>query len=520
MKRLVFFLAAIGLISAPATAQEWTVGDQGINWSVLSTKPVGAAPADAYEPAEPPLPTGVVKSEWLVETSDQLQVWSVGDPKNTPYLVGADSAAKAVLEKKIRITCEPALPAKRKDNILGYGVPSFGHIHLGTGAIDWDENSDYTSLRLNPTSSCSGGPLNATNYMEPALLTSSPKTGAEVVVLPQSQSFYYIEGDQDEPNEDTWLRRGMQFILGTNPMNYNDAARRAIYDASGFEYPGSPDTPAGFTGYYCIAGDGTHATVAAGHRMKSGAGIESTGDARYLKGPSGEDPFAGTCTGTEESPAELVATLTAPECWDRTNLTSPDGRGHFWYRARKPDNSVKDACPTTASGEDYGRVPQLTVKNIYETTGFAEYGTWYLGSDRMPASMTVTAGCTNDPETQGDPCSLDPCRQIGPYFCNGSTLHADYTFGWETTDVFDQMERECLGIPVRGIAPTTGPAECNASQVDRYHVLEYGPSPDPAWTGGCTNILGCHDSTPSKPLERYHVVPDEAAGDVTIEHRH
>lgn len=503
-------ILASAIMAAPAAAQEWTVGDQGVNWDTLSTKPVGSAPADAYEPADPGLPVGVNEADWLINIGDQQTT--------TP---GAGSFLKGPShEKKIRITCEPST-VKIKDNILGKGIAKFGHPHQGYGSITWDENTDYASLRADPQSTCTGGPLNATNYMEPAVLKQLDN-GVVVAVLAQSQADYYVRGVQSEPNEMTWLRRGMQFLVGANPKDFNDTARRAAYAASSNDlvYPGSPDTPAGFRGWYCNLYDGSGVTVSdTTARMKSDTGIEITNKARYLKGPNGEDPFGGNCTGTEAEPAEIVSELAAPGCWDRHNLTAPDGRGHFWYFARNSASTIAHACPTTASGESYAEVPALEVKNLYSTTGFSDYGEWYLESDRMDPAMTVTAGCSNDPETQGDSCSKDPCRKVGPYFCNGATLHADYTYGWSST-VFDTMQRECLGITVRGIAPVDGPAECNGSQVDRYHKLIASGAPaDSTWIGGCTSILNCNDAVPSKPLERYEIVPEMMQGSVTIEHR-
>lgn len=505
-------LVLLAIFPSTLHAQQWTVGDQGVNWNVLSTFPTGSAPADAYEPAEAPLPAGVVESDWNIQGTDQYS-----NARGTNFYV---NPSDATAEKKIRITCDAAGPPKQKDNILGFGIAKFGHPHQGFGASEWDENTTYLTLRANPKSNCTGGPMNASNYMEPALETKLAN-GATVSVIPQNQANYYVEGAQSEPNISTWLRRDMKFIIGANPKNFNDTARRNVYAAAGFLYPGSPDTPAGFNGWYCIpSGSSSAITVTdTTARMKNQYGAVISTKARYLKGPNGEDPWGGGCTGTVSAPASMVNDLIAPGCWDRHNLESPDGRGHFWYEGTKGDSSVVGACPTTTAGDSYGRVPRLEVKNIYETTGFADYGEWHYGSDRIDPAQSVTQGCSNDPVTLGDSCSLNPCRQVGPYFCNGSTAHADYTFGW-FGPVFEQMQRECLGIPVRGIAPVDGPAECNSSQVDRNHNLRYGPISAPLtdWTDNCTNLTSCSDASPAKPLERYRLIPGMDAGNVTIHH--
>jgi len=516
----LLLVALLALIASPAAAQSWTVGNQGVDWlhgySSYPLYPTQNAPADTYEPAEVALPADVTESDWLLSTGDMLEVLHTGDTRVLNKYVKAAAGSEASFEKKIRITCQVST-VKQKDNILGFGVAKFGHYHLGSGAVNWDENSTYTTLRTDPDSTCTGGPLNATNYMEP-IMERQLSNGAIVGVRPQSQAFYYIEGTQDQANIDTYLRRGMKFILGGNPKDFNDEARRAIYSAASLVYPGTTTTPAGFAGYYCIIADGSTATVAITKDRFNGV----TGYSRFLKDEDGNDPWGGNCTGTQAVPAQMVANLKAPQCWDTYNLTSPDGRGHFWYAAYLPADQVPghEKCPKTAGGSDYSRVPQLTIKNIYNVLGFADYGSMYLSSDRMDPAMTVTSGCTNDPVTHGDSCSLDPCRKISANFCNGATLHADYTFGWRGPNVFEQMERECLGITVRGVAPTNGPAECDSSQVDRYHNLVYGPSPETKYSGGCASILACYNASPGNPLGQYMSVPGMAQTNVTIGHPH
>lgn len=511
MKKVL--LASTILLATPAFAQSYTVGLQGADWTTLSSAPTGAAPADAFEPAEVALP--VTESDWLISTGDQLTTFPVVTGK---FLKGAGR------ERKIRTNCEPST-AKQKDNILGFGIAVFGHLHQGYGPTGWDENSTFTTLRTAPSSTCAGGPLNASNYMEPALLQPLP-TGVTASVRAQDQAVYYTEGIQGDVISDTWLRRGMQFILGASPTNFNDATRRLAYAAGGLTYPGSPVTPAGVKGWSCSLNDGTPVAVSdTTAQMQGDTGVHITARARYLRGPAGEDPFGGNCTGTVAAPANITSELHAPGCWDRYNLTAPDGRAHFWYRSRKSDNSVTDACPVTVpatSGHavsDYAKVPTGEFKNIFTTTGFADYGIMYLSSDRMDPALTVTPGCTNDPVTKADSCSLSPCRSIGPNFCPGETLHADYTFGW-FSNTFDKMQRECLGITVRGVAPTDGPAECNAGQVDRTHgLLTTGASPNSAYSGGCATISACYNSVPGN-TQRYNPVPAGTRVNATIKHKH
>lgn len=482
--------ALLLLVASPAFGQAFTHpgGDQGADWTELSTKPTGAAPADAYEPADPG-DIGFDEEDWIVV--------GVGGPG---YVEDPDA------ERKIRITCEPSTE-EHEDFILGYGVANFGHLHQGTGKAVWDSTADFDSNRANPSSTCTGGPLNATLYIEPAMLKELPN-GAVATMRPQDQTFYYITGIQSVANTATWLRRDTAFILGASPSNYNDAARRAEYAAAGFEYPGSPETPAGFHGWQCYRGsDGALITVSrTASRMQTSSGAVDSGAARHLKAEDDSDPWGGSCTGSEAAPGELILNLSAPGCWDRHNLRAPDGRAHFWYSARTPDNEITNACPTTDEGEDYGQVPALQVKTHFRHAGFADYGEWYLASDRMNAA-----------DAPADATSLDPCREIGAWFCNGSTAHADWGYGWKSA-IFDEAQRECLGITVRGVAPTDGPAECNDSQISKTRkLLTGGASPDSTMSGGCTTIRSCSDAVPGN-IERYNPLEAGAPVPGAVEH--
>lgn len=486
IKQLLF--AAALLTSAPAFGQaynhsDWLDGTVPTrDWSVLSTKPTGAAPADAFEPADVG-DVGFTESQWIVATDGV-----------------ADYVQGPTRERKARFSCEPSTHF-HGDPILFFGIPApAGHMHQGTGNIHWSQNSTFTTLRNDPASSCAGGPLNGTIYWEPEMEKKLPNN-LVVGIVSQVDTFYYIEGLQGEPNEATWLRRNFGFIGGANPADYNDTARRAEYAAGGFLYPGGPDVPAGFKGYECFtdAASTNRATVTyAPARMKSMFGSEDNLHARYLRGPNGEDPWGGTCTASVAAPGTILMNLIAPNCWDGHNLRAPDGRGHLAYAASKADSSITGACPTVVVNgvrQHYRRVPQLTAKREWRHAGPADYMNWYLSSDRM-----------NPPSTPADPTSKDPCRQTGPWFCNGSTNHFDWIYGWKSA-IVDEWQRECLGLTVRGVAPTNGPGECNTSQISKFRKMKYsGPSPDPAMSG-CTTINSCTNAVPGNKQQFAPIVP-------------
>lgn len=488
MKRLLLALAAF--MSTPAFGQaydhsDWLDGSVPTrDWSVDSTNPTGSAPADAFEPADESSP--IADGSWVITTSDL-----------------ADYVQIPSRERKFRTLCEPA-NAKIVDPVLFHGTPSpVGHRHEGIGNVGWDENTTFTTLRASPSSTCAGGPMNGTIYWEPEVIKELPN-GVGIGVRPQNATFYYINGQQNEPQIFTWLRRNFRFIGGVNPNDFNDTARRAEYTAGGLEYPGNPVASAGFAGWQCFRGSDLTlvAVTVTESQMQTAQGAPNGGAARHLKSSNGSDPWGGNCTGTVAHPGLLMLNLSGPSCWDGHNLGAPDGRGHVAYAARSSDNVRQNVCPrVTVNGvvQQYRHIPALEAKTEFYHTGFTDYGTWYFGSDRM-----------NTPSTPADPTSIDPCRQTGPYFCNGATAHFDWWYGWKSS-IIDEWQRECLGITVRGVAPTNGPAECNTSQISKFRKLQYGgTSPDSSLSGGCVVILACSAAVPGLK-SRYNPIPDGTA---------
>lgn len=510
MKKTLFISCALAYALAPSLAlgrpyqhPDWLDGSIPVtSFSTFCTTncPTGTAPMDAYEPAEEP-DVGWTPSQWLTAGSSGDYVQALGR------------------EKKFRTQCEPTY-ARWVDGIIGPGIPPpFGHRHKGVGAEKWSENSSYTYLRTHLSSTCAGGPHNNTNYWKPEWLEDRGN-GVVIGINEDIDTFYYITGQQGSTNLHDYMRRDTEFISGANPMNFNDTARRAVYAASGFNYPGGPDTPAGIGGWQCFPTTGPEAggvaTVSVvADRLKLQSGLAISTSAKHLRGPTGADPWGGNCQGTIGSPAQLIFNLIAPGCIDAHNLHAPDGRGNFWYAGSKGDSSVLDACPSVVvngSTQLYRKIPQLTAKHTWLVTGPADYLPRYFSSDRMRVSTTecpdATAPCDgtsggNTPATVGgvfySRVSKDPCRQVSVDFCNGATGHNDWIYGWRSA-TFEIMQRECLGIVVRGIAPTTGPAECGTSQYDapgpQSRLIYGGASPNTALSGGCAFIGQCQDARP------------------------
>lgn len=467
-----FFLAALAtLMASPAFSQAWGPdGQQPRVWVFPEVVDTGALPMDAFEPAKAADHVDYVQSQWVITGA-----------------TGASYVKDPLRERKLRFTCEPST-AKKLDSILFPGIPApIGHRHQGYGLINWDQNTTYATMRANPASSCHGGPANSSNYWEPEVLTLLP-SGYIAGIRPENQTVYYVLSEsQGTASTGTWFRRDWAMIAGVKPGDYNDQALRNEYVAAGMYYPGTPQTPAGFGGWQCtssIGGAGVPVSRVES-RMLSIGGIASTTHARHLKGPGGEDPWGGLCTGSVGAPGTLILNLKSPGCSDAHNIQSPDGRSHMVYAGKKTDSSFINVCP-----QNWAHVPEIDIKTDFRHAGVADYSTWYLSSDRL-----------NAPNVTADVTSLDPCRATGPYFCNGSTAHFDWRYGWDS-DLFDLGQRECLGIAVRGIAPVNGPAECNTSALSIDQRLIFGGTSPNAALSGCTVITACTSAVPGNP-QRY-----------------
>ena len=500
---LAIFLTVFGMQSA--AAQSWTVGEVTPTWVYnVSTPwsppidPDAVHPADAHEPATSANDNVLYNRElWVSSSNERSQVGT------------ADQA-------KFRTECRPSF-IKRADPILFRGQYPAGHGHTFFGPNDPDviadvENFDYAMGRANPSSACQGGPLNGTLYWEPSIYDE--RHGLRLTVMPTLATFYYAV-NASEHEDLTHLRRNLRFIGGVDPMNFNDYARREELP-TGLIYA-STNTPAGFVGIQCFpGGGGTAATVLASHAVTFDSGTPRSTSARYLKGPLGEDPWGGTCTA-----GNIIIYVIAPDCWDGTNLASPNGRDHFRYGTRHQNLGATGQCPS-----NYVKVPHFETKVQVEHDGWTEdLQYWYFSSDRMDPAMTVEefdpdtglATCSNDPVTQGDDCSLDPCRKIGPYFCNGATAHFDWWGAWDNVTM-EQWERNCIGLLIDGVE--TNYADCNNGAIDTNRTLhDTGTPPEAGLSSDPINSLPDERASASVQGQRYFAVnPDDQNQDaLTLE---
>lgn len=490
LRQLALFLCMAIMLQVPAHAQSWDgTGEVTPTWNTSLTAstwtpPIAvdaAHPADAYEPSVNPN-DGVLYDR---------ELW-VSTPTN-----GQRTQINSTVAKW-RTNCAPSF-IKRADPILARGAYPALHAHTFFGTMDPVviadvENFDYNMGRDNPASRCQGGPLNNSLYWEPSV--QKDYGSATLTVMPDVATFYYTLGTPAEGQKATRLRRNLRFIGGVNPSDFNDTATRAEYTAGGVDYPGGnpPDgmkTPAGWEGISCNI-NSVGITVEPEHALYStlggggGLGIVSTTQARYVKGPNGEDPWAGRCN----APGLLIIGVNAQECWDGNNLGSIGGRRHMRYAEGPRGGS--NPCPT-----NFVKVPHFETKIQFSHNGWSDFRDWYFSSDRMRMASTecpdASAPCDgvsggNVPATVGgvyySRSSFDPCRKTGLDFCNMATGHFDW-WGSQDQQMMNEWNLNCVGMIIGGVDGIQ--ADCGSGGLDGDGVgggadrdlLTGGPAPEP-----------------------------------------
>lgn len=436
MKKL--FIGSLLLFSSQAAlAQSWTVGPQTVTYPTSggsytgiigdgSDSQGGIAPGYASEAADIPS-SDFTLSQWFTDTGTRITPGS---------------------EAKFRTHCNGSHEAQ-EDPILFPGQANVGHLHTFFGNELAGKDSTYTSLRTTGGSTCAGGPANRTAYWYPSV-RKPLSTGVTVTIKPDYVIVYYTAGAPASAVRMSRFPRNFAYIGGVDPSDFNDTARRAELPA-GFTYLGN-----GWDGWKCLSPSGAQVNTSTGATYS-----------KVLKKADGSDPWAGACV----SGGQLVAVVKAPPCWDGVNIRSPNGRDHLRYKHRH-NNSGQPKCPS-----GWYEFSSFEGSFNFSHTGFSDYGTWYLSSDRM-----------NTPSTAADPTSNSTCRQTGPYFCNGETFHFDWFGAWDygtaaSPGVMIKWMVNCTGVKVT-ISGTTlagNPGECGDStfNVGPQQLLTNGDaSPD------------------------------------------
>jgi hypothetical protein len=436
MRKLLTGSAGLfGLVAAaPALAGPWTVGAQ----SVAYTTHTGLAGT----------PTGYSFQPTAVDPTDLVPASYIDSVTAT----GVDYTAHALgtSEAKYRFQCNVTYEGMA-DSITAPGTPIGPHRHAYSGSPFIDKDSDYTSLRnraVGGVGTCNGREINLSAYWQPPL-RHKLASGAWATIIPDTQTVYYIRPEYT--NVAVWeMPRGMKIVGGQNPGNtaFNNAGVVAeIAATSGYlSLLGTQGEVGNLTSWYCSTpiGNGTTAyspnTAAPYHQP-------------YLVDQNSHLTVA--CDWSAGS--QLIADQSSPECWDTVNLDSPDGRSHLRYAQPRTSNGNLRDCP-----DGWVAIPVLEMKTAYGFKSDAELAAVHLSSDMM-----------NPTTTPGDATSSDPCRQVGPWFCAGHTLHFDWIPAWHWP-TFEEIEANCLGI-ASALFPSPQPALCDSGAYGANKRLLFTP---------------------------------------------
>jgi hypothetical protein len=482
-------LTLLALVNAQlVTAQSWSSGSgRTVDWDSTPENPVGdgvdrvAEVSTATQGGDPP----ALSSE--PAAIDENGVYTRTAWFGTPTLPG-DRFDNG--EAKFRITCNMAFFGSA-DPIIANGQPS-PHHHTFIGNMGVFENggiaavrtADYTALRNNPKSSCSGGPLNATLYWEPTLYYEVA-TGVFVPVRPNNVSFYYTLG-YGSTDKMYRLLRGLAFIGGVDPADRLNTARLAeIPEGQGWLKTRRYN---GWIGWACFNASSI-VPLAVGNTADENP--QAANYARQLVNSDGSDPWGGAC---ESASYILIANNLAPSCWDGHNRTSPNGRDHFRYPIWQGSDQTPEAyyCP-----DGWWQVPHFEVKTEFPNgtisgdAGHAWRSKLHLSSDRMDAN----------------PANWHP---------RGSTFHFDWMNGWDSV-VQRQWQDKCTGTDQNGDAGE--PLTCNDSTIsDTEKLKTLQASPDPTLSND--PILTFHSYYNDASKDAFGPVEDGTVVDLTVTHDH
>lgn len=214
------------------------------------------------------------------------------------------------------------------DAIVFPGRQNASHLHTYFGNTGARFDTTPSSLRSSGNGTCRGGIANRSAYWVPSMID----TRAGRPLAPEYINIYYKTG-------------------------YNGIADAAV-----------KPWPAGFR---MIAGDSSSTSA-------------QTGIVSYQCNGGSASTTIPACSGT------LSMSVRFPQCWDGSNLDSPDHRSHVAY----PSGG---RCPATHPVP----TPELSLQVFYKTT-FGDSSTWRLSSDMngAPAGSSGHADWMNgwDPE--------------------------------------------------------------------------------------------------------------------------
>lgn len=211
------------------------------------------------------------------------------------------------------------------DPIVYPGQTGVSHLHTFFGNTGTNANSSVTSIANSGNSTCRGGILNRSAYWVPTMIDTRSGTP----IRPRTANFYYKTGYAGVvPSTVRSMPPGLRMIAG-DPKNAGP----------GGQYENMPFS------YSCHSDNGT-----------------------YLEGRAIPNCSAG---------AEVWQHIYFPQCWDGTNLDSPDHKSHMAY----PTPGV--GCPSSHPVA----LPEITFNIVYSVTEANSPKYWRLSSDNYSTSL-------------------------------------------------------------------------------------------------------------------------------------
>lgn len=229
------------------------------------------------------------------------------------------------------------------DPIVFPGQAGRSHLHAFFGNTGANANSTVASIATTGNSTCRGGTVNRSAYWVPAMIDT--RDGRPL--RPAQSHFYYKTG-------------------------YNGIAPRSVN------------------------------AVPPGLRMIAGDAMNATPNGRFRYTCNGGGGMSGQSIQNCGVGGELWMMLTFPQCWDGTNLDSPDHKSHMAY----PSGG---RCPSTHPVA----IPEITFNIVYPVTEANAPLRWRLSSDNYSSSLP-----------------------------GGYSAHGDWWNGWKA-DIMDAWVRNC-----------------------------------------------------------------------------
>ena len=242
------------------------------------------------------------------------------------------------------------------DPIVWPGQPGRSHLHTYFGNTGTDAHTTASSLAGSGASTCSGGILNRTAYWVPSMIDT--REGRPI--KPIGMIVYYKVGHA-APADVVAPANGLRMIAG-------DPQRRG---------PSADVEPKGVLEFHCEDGQ--------------------TPSGRHLPQKcTNRAPWNPTL-------GYLRMTILFPQCWDGTNLDSPDHRSHMRYPGA-------GGCPASHPHA----IPEITLNVQFPVQEVDETRHWRLSSDNYVATVP-----------------------------GGYSIHADWWNGWDE-NIMKDVVANCL----------------------------------------------------------------------------